>query len=85
MKQLKERRKEFQKLSTDYDSALFRSSIAPKYKISDCKEADEFLAHVKTTFSHVAFDYVCQVSSRLALVFCVCQMCKFIIDFRLMI
>ncbi|CAD5119582.1 DgyrCDS8184 [Dimorphilus gyrociliatus] len=62
IKQLKERRREFQKVSTDFDSALYRTSIAPKYKISDCKEADECLAHVKTTFSHVAFDYVCQTN-----------------------
>ncbi len=61
IKQVKETRKLFEKISDDMDNALIRNGNAPRTKLHECEEADNLLKATRGLFGHTSLDYVYQV------------------------
>ena len=62
IKNIKETRKHFEKISDDMDSALNRNSQAQKTKPQECEDAFNLMMANKSCFAHTSLDYVYQVS-----------------------
>ena len=61
IKNIKETRKHFEKISDDMDSALNRNSQAQKTKPQECEDAFNLMMANKSCFAHTSLDYVYQV------------------------
>lgn len=63
MKQLKEQRKQFERLSVDLESAYVKNSETPKTKPAVCEEMERNLCGVKKSFGHASLDYISHVNT----------------------
>ncbi|XP_077510847.1 centaurin beta 1A isoform X2 [Amblyomma americanum] len=62
IRQSKETRRHFEKISDDLDNALFRNSQVQRTKVSECEDAHNVLIATRSCFQHLALDYVHQLS-----------------------
>ncbi len=62
MRQMKDTRSYFNKISGDLDSALAKNAAASKSKPQDLEDAANLLTATKSCFRYTALDYVYQVS-----------------------
>lgn len=62
IRQSKETRRHFEKMSDDLDNALFRNSAVPRSKPAECEDAHNVLIATRSCFQHLALDYVHQLS-----------------------
>ncbi|CAN7986104.1 unnamed protein product [Ixodes hexagonus] len=62
IRQSKETRRHFEKMSDDLDNALFRNSQVPRSKPIECEDAHNVLIATRSCFQHLALDYVHQLS-----------------------
>ncbi|KAL1417638.1 hypothetical protein MTO96_026689 [Rhipicephalus appendiculatus] len=62
IRQSKETRRHFEKISDDLDNALFRNSQVQRTKASECEDAHNVLIATRSCFQHLALDYVHQLS-----------------------
>ncbi|CAN7987409.1 unnamed protein product [Ixodes pacificus] len=63
IRQSKETRRHFEKMSDDLDNALFRNSAVPRSKPVECEDAHNVLIATRSCFQHLALDYVHQVEN----------------------
>jgi len=57
LKQLKEKRKQFDKVSAELESAFVRNSESPKAKPQQCEEAERNLGAIKKLYGQSALNY----------------------------
>ncbi|KAH7956511.1 hypothetical protein HPB52_010152 [Rhipicephalus sanguineus] len=62
IRQSKETRRHFEKISDDLDNALFRNSQVQRTKASECEDAHNVLIATRSCFQHLTLDYVHQLS-----------------------
>lgn len=62
IRQSKETRRHFERISDDLDNALIRNSQMPRSKPAECEEAQNVLIATRSCFQHLALDYVHQLS-----------------------
>lgn len=62
IKQLKEQRKQFEKISQDLDTAFNKNAEAIKNKPQICDEMEKNLASVKKTYGQNGLEYICQIN-----------------------
>lgn len=62
IKNIKDTRKHFEKISDDMDSAMNRNSQAPKSKPQECEDAFNLMMANKSCFAHTSLDYVYQIN-----------------------
>ncbi|KAH7959193.1 hypothetical protein HPB49_009162 [Dermacentor silvarum] len=62
IRQSKETRRHFEKISDDLDNALFRNSQVQRAKASECEDAHNVLIATRSCFQHLTLDYVHQLS-----------------------
>lgn len=62
IRQSKETRRHFEKMSDDLDNALFRNSQVQRSKPVECEDAHNVLIATRSCFQHLALDYVHQLS-----------------------
>ena len=62
IRQVKESRKHFEKISDDMDQALVKNSQAPRTRPQEWEESLNVLQAQKSCFCHTSLDYVFQVT-----------------------
>merc|ERR1719449_169111 len=62
MKQMKETRGYFNKISNDLDSALTKNAAVSKSRPSDLEDASNLLTATRSCFRYTGMDYVYQIS-----------------------
>lgn len=62
MRQIKDARKQFDRISSDLDTALLRNADAPKNKPVLCEETERNLSGIKKSFNHTSLEYVCHIN-----------------------
>jgi len=62
VRNVKETRRHFEKMSTDMDNALVRNAQAARNKTQECDDSHNYLTAMTSGFYHTALDYVFQVS-----------------------
>lgn len=58
LKQLKEQRKQFDKISVELENALVKHSDSPKTKPLQCEEAERSLCGIRKSYGHCSLNYV---------------------------
>lgn len=61
-RQIKDSRKQFERISNELDTAYLKNADAPKTKPNVCEEMERNLCGIKKTFGHVSLDYVCHLN-----------------------
>lgn len=61
IRNVKESRKHFEKISDDMDGALVKNAQSLRSRPQDSQDANNVLLHMKSCFSHTALDYVFSV------------------------
>lgn len=62
MKQLKEKRKQFDKISQELDTAYNKNAEALKNKPQLCEEMEKNLSLVKKTYGQNGLEYICHLN-----------------------
>ncbi|CAF0702791.1 unnamed protein product [Brachionus calyciflorus] len=62
LKQLKEQRKQFERISLELDNAYNKNSEALKNKPQICEEMEKNLCGIKKTYGHNGLEYICQIN-----------------------
>jgi Arf-GAP with coiled-coil, ANK repeat and PH domain-containing protein len=62
VRNVKETRRHFEKMSTDMDNALVRNAQVARNKTQECDDSYNYLTAMTSGFYHTALDYVFQVS-----------------------
>jgi Arf-GAP/coiled-coil/ANK repeat/PH domain-containing protein len=62
LKQIKEQRKQFERLSNDVENALTKNSESSKTKLIVCEENEKNVLALRKSFGHVSLEYICQIN-----------------------
>ncbi len=62
MKNTKETRKQFERISTELEAAYFKNADASKSKQIICEEMERNLCGIKKSFGHTSLDYICYLN-----------------------
>lgn len=62
LKQLKELRKQFERISLELDNAYNKNAEAVKNKPQLCEELEKNLCGVKKSYGHNGLEYICQIN-----------------------
>lgn len=62
IKQIKEAKKQFEKISSDLDTAYQKNADAPKNKPTSCEEMERNLCGIKKSFGHSGLEYICHIN-----------------------
>jgi Arf-GAP/coiled-coil/ANK repeat/PH domain-containing protein len=62
LKQLKESRKQFERMSNELETALVKNVDASKQKPAVCEETEKSVLGMRKSFGHVSLDYISQIN-----------------------
>ena len=62
MKTTKESRKNFERISSELDTAYIKNADASKQKPTACEETDRNLCGVKRSYGHASLEYTCHLN-----------------------
>ena len=62
MKSTKESRKNFERISSELDTAYLKNADASKQKLNVCEETEKNLCGVKKSYGHASLEYTCHLN-----------------------